>query len=202
MAGNGYAEAVRLGLTTAVVPDSNPPRGYTDEEIVAILHTLTSSDIPVDSLASLLREEELLKWTAEKYVGSIQQLVLANPNNSQLVAGVDDLKSTVFGQSAKKLRTTEPYWAGRVWAIVSMIVALIPDTEGIVEKVYALDGGRPYKDLTVEQFAAQRTAAEIEASATEARNELMAAFYGYLNAIGTSEQADRKADLLTALEAG
>lgn len=159
MSGNGYAEAVRLGLTTAIVPDSNPERGYTDEEIVAILHTLTISDIPVDSLASLLREEGLLLWTGEKYVGSIQNLVVAQANNLQLVAGVDELKSSVFGQSAKKLRTTEPKWAGKVWAIVSAIVALIPDTDGIVEKVYALDGGRIYKDLTVEQFAAQRTAA-------------------------------------------
>lgn len=159
MSGNGYAEAVRLGLTTAIVPDSHPDRGYTDEEIVAILHTLTSSDIPVDSLASLLREEGLLLWTGEKYVGSIQNLVVAQANNLQLVAGVDELKSSVFGQSAKKLRTTEPKWAGKVWAIVSAIVALIPDTDGIVEKVYALDGGRVYKDLTVPEFAAQRTAA-------------------------------------------
>ena len=195
-----YQAAVNLGLTTAVVPGSNPPRGYTDAEIVDILHTLTSSDIPVESLASLLREENLLKWTGEKYVGSIQALVLANASNATLVDAIDELKSTVFGQSAKKLRTTEPFWAGKVWAIVSMIVGLIPDTAGIVEKVYALDGGRPYKDLTVEQFAAQRAAFENAAITVTKCNERRALYDAFENAVGTSEQAERTADLVEALE--
>jgi len=196
-----YQAAVNLGLTTAIVPGSNPPRGYTDAEIVDILHTLTSSDIPVESLASLLREENLLKWTGEKYVGSIQALVLANAANATLVDAIDELKSTVFGQSAKKLRTTEPFWAEKVWAIVSMIVGLIPDTAGIVEKVYALDGGRPYKDLTVEQFAAQRTAAEIEAALTAARIERRALYDAFENAVGTSEQAEKIGEMRTMLDA-
>ena len=165
---SGYLKAEQLGLTTAIVPGSNPERGYTDAEIVAILQTLTTSDIAVDALASLLREEGLLLWTGERYVGSIQNLAVAQSNNLQLIAGIDELKSSVFGQSAKKLRTTEPKWAGKVWAIVSAIVALIPDTEGIVDKVYDLDGGRPYKTLTAEQFAAQRTAATAIASKTDA----------------------------------
>jgi hypothetical protein len=186
---NGYEKAQALNLTG------------TDAEIVTVLKTLTSSDIPVDSLASLLREESLLKWTAEKYVGSIQALVLANSDNVALVDAIDELKSTVFGQSAKKLRTTEPFWAGKVWSIVSMIVGLIPDTAGIVEKVYALDGGRPYKDLTVEQFAAQRTTAENEATTLAARNERRALYDAFENAIGTSEQSEKISEMRTMLNA-
>jgi len=145
---NGYEKAQALGLTG------------TDAEIVAVLKTLTTSDIPVKSLARLLREEGLLLWTGEKYVGSIQTLVSSPGANQQFVDGIDELKSAVFGGSAETLLTTVPQWAAKVWAIVSAIVALVPDTAGIVEKVYALDGGRPYKDLTAQQFAAQRTAAE------------------------------------------
>lgn len=144
---NGYEKSVALSLTG------------TDAEKVAVLKTLTASDIPVQSLARLLREEGLLLWTGEKYRGSIQTLVSTPGVAQQFVDGIDELKSAVFGGSAETLLTTVPKWAGKVWAIVSAIVALVPDTEGIVEKVYALDGGRPYKDLTVEQFAAQRTAA-------------------------------------------
>ena len=144
---NGYEKAQALGLTG------------TDAEVVAVLQTLTTSDIPVKSLARLLREEGLLLWTGEKYVGSIQALVTAPVVNEQFVAGIDELKSAVFGGSAETLLTTVPQWAAKVWAIVSAIVALVPDTAGIVEKVYALDGGRPYKDLTLQQFAAQRTTA-------------------------------------------
>lgn len=145
---NGYEQSVALNLAG------------TDAEKVAILKTLTVSDIPVRSLACLLREEGLLLWTGEKYTGSIQTLVSAPGANQQFVDGIDELKSAVFGGSAETLLTTVPKWAGKVWAIVSAIVALVPDTEGIVEKVYALDGGRPHKDLTVQEFAAQRTAAE------------------------------------------
>ena len=187
---NGYQKSEALGLTG------------TDAEKVAILKTLTVSDIPVKSLARLLREEGLLKWTGEKYVGSIQDLVNTQGIPTQFIDGIDDLKSAVFGGSAETLLTTVPFWAGKVWSIISAIVALVPDTEGIVEKVYALDGGRPYKDLTVEQFATQRTEYDAAAAATAARNELTATFHAYLNAIGTNEQADRKADLLEALEAG
>lgn len=132
----------------------------TDAAKVAILQTLTVSDIPTKSLARLLREESLLLWTGDKYVGSIQTLATSQGANPQFVAGIDELKSAVFGGSAESLLTTVPEWSVKVWSIVSAIVSLVPDTAGLIDRVYALDGGRPYKDLTVEQFAAQRTAAE------------------------------------------
>lgn len=130
----------------------------TDAQKVAILQTLTVADIPTKSLARLLREESLLLWTGEKYVGSIQTLVTSHGADPQFVAGIDELKSAVFGGSAESLLTTVPKWSVKVWAIVSAIVALVPDTAGLIDRVYALDGGRPYKDLSVEEFAAQRTA--------------------------------------------
>lgn len=140
----------------------------TDAAKVAILQTLTVSDIPTKSLARLLREESLLLWTGEKYVGSIQTLVASQGANPQFVAGIDELKSAVFGGSAESLLTTVPKWATKVWSIVSAIVALVPDTAGLIDRVYALDGCRPYKDLTVQEFAAQRTAAESIALKTTA----------------------------------
>lgn len=132
----------------------------TDAQKVAILQTLTVYDIPAKSLARLLREESLLLWTGEKYVGSIQTLVTSQGANAQFVAGIDELKSAVFGGSADSLLTTVPKWSVKVWSIVSEIVALVPDTAGLIDRVYALNGGRPYKDLTAQEFAAQRSEAE------------------------------------------
>lgn len=140
----------------------------TDAQKVAILQTLTVSDIPTKSLARLLREENLLLWTGEKYVGSIQSLVTSQGAHPEFVAGIDELKSAVFGGSAESLLTTVPKWSVKVWQIVSAIVAIVPDTAGLIDRVYGLSGGRPHKDLTVDQFAEQRTAAESLAIKTAA----------------------------------
>lgn len=154
---NAYEKSVALELTG------------TDAEQVAILQTLTISDISTRALARLLREESLLLWTGEKYVGSIETVVKAEGASEAFVAGIDELKSAVFGGSAESVLTTVPKWSQKVWAIVSAIVALVPDAAGLIDRVYALDGGRPYKDLTAEQFAAQRTAA---AEATQLADDI------------------------------
>ena len=99
------------------------------------------------------------------------------------------------------MATTDPNWAPTVFQVISSIAGVTANVQETIDSFYALDGGRPYKDLTVEQFAAQRTAAETEAATIAARNALTAVFHAYLNAIGTSEQFDMKTDLLDALEA-
>ncbi len=197
---SGYQKAVDLGLTTAIVPGSNPERGYTDEEIVAILHTLTVHDIPVESVRTWFREKELwLERSTGQMFGPLQDAYEQAPQQAK--DGLDYLYDAVFAKSAKFLRTTEPVWAQKAFGLVQLILALSPGSSGLVDSFYALDGGRPYKDLTVEQFAAQRAAAETEAANTAKRNQLTASFHAYLNAIGTSEQSDRKAELLAELEA-
>jgi hypothetical protein len=71
----------------------------------------------------------------------------------------------------------------------------------LVDSFYALDGGRPYKDLTVQDFAAQRTAASeetvkatIRAIATTQVNEVINP------AIATGIQADIVSALRSAAD--
>jgi hypothetical protein len=145
----------------------------TDAEIVAVLQSLTVADIPCRHVARLLREESLLLWTGEKYRGAIQQAVLTPGVPVEFVDGIDELKSALFGGSAEYLQTTVPQWAGKVAAIMEAIGRVLPHTAGLVDRVYALDGGRPWKDVTIEEFAKQREAAakQAESDAAQAKDQ-------------------------------
>lgn len=184
---NSYEKSVALNLTG------------TDAEKVAILQTLTVADIPIGSVRTWFRENELwMERSTGEMFGPLQSAYAQASQEAK--DGLDYLYDTVFKKSADYLRTTQPVWAQKAFGLVQLILTLSPGASGLVDSFYALDGGRPYKDLTVDQFAAQRTAAETEAATIAARIALTAAFHAYLNAIGTSEQADRKSDLLNALE--
>lgn len=189
---NGYEKSVALSLTG------------TDAEKVAILQTLTTSDILGTKLGKWLGERNLLSWDGDKnapWFGLLQDLVDAGSITGTALAGIRQLKAVLIGPRGDGLETTSPIWAPIVFQTISGIAQVSDDAAAMIDSFYALDGGRPYKDLTVQEFAAQRTAAESEAAAASTRNMLTLSFHAYLNAIGTSEQADRKAELLTALEA-
>lgn len=154
---SGYQKAVELGLTVAIKPGTDPERGCTDAEIVGILQTLTVADIPIGSVRTWFRENEL--WMERSTGEMFGPLQAAYAQASQEAKdGLDYLYDTVFKKSADYLRTTQPVWAQKAFGLVQLILALSPGASGLVDSFYSLDGGRPYKDLTVEQFAAQRTA--------------------------------------------
>ena len=160
---SGYLKAVDLGLTVAIKPGTDPARVYTDEEIVAILHTLTVHDIPVESVRTWFREKELwLERSTGEMFGPLQ--VAYEQAQQDAKDGLDYLYDAVFARSAEYLRTTEPVWAQKAFELVELILALSPGASGLVDSFYALDGGRPYKDLTVQEFAEQRTAAQAKES--------------------------------------
>ena len=187
---NGYEKSVALSLTG------------TDAEKVAILKTLTVSNIAVDAVRVWLRENLLWFRTSPTTMGGSIQAVLESaqtPTETKQQLGL--FWSAVFGDGAQNLLTTVPTWAGLVWQIIQGLTQAAPDAAALVDSFYALDGGRPYKDLTVEEFAAQRTAAEAEAAATSARNERLALFNAFQNAVGTSEQAEKIAEMRTMLDA-
>lgn len=187
---NGYEKSVALNLTGP------------DAEKVAILQTLTVSNIAVDAVCVWLRENLLWFRTSPTTMGgSIQAVLEAAETPTETKQQLGLFWSAVFGDGAQNLLTTVPTWAGLVWQIIQGLTQAAPDAAALVDSFYALDGGRPYKDLTVEQFAAQRTAAEIEAAATAARNERLALFNAFQNAIGTSEQAEKVAEMRTMLDA-
>lgn len=187
---NGYEKAQSLNLAG------------TDAEIVAVLKALTVSNIAVDAVRVWLRENLLwFRSSPTTMGGAIQQVIdsPSTPEETKQQLGI--FWSAVFGDGAQNLLTTVPTWAGLVWQIIQGLTQAAPDAAALVDSFYALDGGRPYKDLTVQELVAQRTAAETEAASTAARNERFALFNAFQNAVGTSEQTARKADLIAALEA-
>ena len=149
---NGYEKSVALELTG------------TDAEKVAILRTLTVSNIAVNAVRIWLRENLLWFRTSPTTMGgAIQQVINSDQTPAETKQQLGIFWSTVFGDGAQNLLTTVPTWAGLVWQIIQGLTAASPDAAALVDSFYALDGGRPYKDLTVEQFAAQRETAEAAA---------------------------------------
>jgi hypothetical protein len=187
---NGYEKSVALNLTG------------TDAEKVAILKTLTVSNIAVDAVRVWLRENLLwFRSSPTTMGGTIQQVIDSDQTPDETKQELGIFWSAVFGDGAQNLLTTVPTWAGLVWTIIQGLTQAAPDAAALVDSFYALDGGRPYKDLTVQKFAAQRTAAETNAAVTSARNERRALYDAFENAVGTSEQAEKIAEMRTMLDA-
>lgn len=202
---NGYEKAVSAGLTTAIKPGTDPARGYTDEEIVAILQTLTTTDIIGAKLGKWLGERQLLSWDGSGWFGLLQTLIDNGTITGAALDGIRELKAVLVGPRGDGLETTSPVWAPIVFQTISGIAQVSNDAAAMIDSFYALDGGRPYKDLTVEQFAAQRATAETEAAQAAERLALRTRLDTIWNQIGTSEQADGIADLRAIadeLEAG
>lgn len=130
----------------------------TPQQIVAVLRALSQENIPAARLRRWLSDNELLSFDGSGWFGKLEEVALS----ADLTMGIRLLKERVL--SGDPVRTAEPAFAPRVLRIVQGVAAAVPAIAGLVDSFYALDGGRPFKDLTVEQFEAQRTAAEIDAA--------------------------------------
>jgi hypothetical protein len=128
----------------------------TDSEVVSTLQTLSSSDITADSVREWLRRNSLLAWDGSAWFGTLQDMILAGTLAPDLVIGIRNLKALMLG--GQKLATTDPTTAVTVWAVVSGIAALVGgDQSATIDSFYALDGGRPFKALTVTEYQSQRS---------------------------------------------
>lgn len=98
--------------------------------------------------------------------------------------------------------TTDANYSAPFWAMAQAVAGGqgMPSAADF-SAVAALGGGWLFAELTVEQFAAQRTAAQEDATATAKKNLRHQLFDAFENAVGTSEQAARTADLIAELEA-
>ena len=161
---NGYEKAQSLGLPSATFPDSDPPRPYTDAEIVAVLKTLTVSDIPTKALGKWLGERNLLSWDGSGWFGTLQTLLDAGQITGTAADGIRQLKAVLVGPRGDGLETTSPLWAGLVFQTISGIAQASQDAAALIDSFYALDGGRPYKDLDEPTYAAQKAAAQASAA--------------------------------------
>jgi hypothetical protein len=139
----------------------------TDAEIVATLQTLSRSNIAASSVRRWLRQDRdpaLLAYDGSAWFGVLQDMLQAGQLSAGMQAGLRDLKALML--EGGDLRTTQPGPAGRVYAVVTGIAQILGgDQSETIDSFYRLDGGRPFKDLTAEAYAAQKAdAARIAAA--------------------------------------
>jgi len=144
----------------------------------------------------------------ERWIGTLQNLkaALVAMDQAAAVTAYDTWFSHVTNPRQTHWDTSQPQYAAGFWAMRSTFADGdgMPSSEDFAA-VASLGGGWMFSELTVEQFAAQRTTAETEAVTTSARNERRALYDAFENAIGTNEQAEKIAEIramLDALEAG
>lgn len=130
----------------------------TDAEIVAVLRTLSQSNIAASSVRTWLRQDRdpvLLAYDGSAWYGTLEEMLQAGQLPTAMVNGLRDLKALML--EGGLLRTTQPGPAGRVYAVVTGIAQILGgDQSETIDSFYRLDGGRPFKDLTAEQFAQQK----------------------------------------------
>ena len=164
---NAYEKAQQLGLTG------------TDSEIVAILKStgLTSRPIVLAELLFLLNFRGMLTKLVsnnadEKWTGSVLAMKAAIAADPVATAHVDRWLSHITNPRNTHWDTTDANYSAPFWAM-SQAVAGGPGMPSVADfaAVAALGGGWLFADLTVEQFAAQRTVSEAAQSQQEFQSE-------------------------------
>ena len=173
---NAYEKSVSLGLTG------------TDAEIVATLKAtgVTARPVKLDELLFLLNNRGMLVRlirpadTGEKWAGTVVNMVLAlNSSGDPLqAAAVNQWFSHITNDRNNLCDTTQAAFSSPFWALSQALagVPTMPSGEDFAA-VAALGGGWLFADLTIEQFAAQRTAAE----ASQEQQALQSEWVAWLN---------------------
>lgn len=198
---SAYQKSIDLGLTG------------TDAEKVASLRAtgLTLRPIDLDDLLFLLNNRGMLVRlirpadTGEKWAGTVVNMVLALNTNGDpaQAAAVNQWFSHITNDRNNLFDTTQVAFSAPFWALSQALADLpgMPSAEDFAA-VAALGGGWLFADLTVEQFAAQRTAAQ----AAEARDALQSEWVALQNdggintALSAGDRAALKAALAAAIE--
>ena len=154
---NAYEKAVALGLTTATAPGSDPPRPFTAAEIVSQLHALTSGAIPIDRVTHWFDQEHLAAYDPIDgvWTGSLVDVVKNPATPAPLVAGLRKLFVHIAKRGSLTIDTRDLEFAVEVYTMLGYLIQMGVVTAEQRDAFYALDGGRPYKNLTVEQYEQQ-----------------------------------------------
>jgi hypothetical protein len=167
---NAYQRAQSLNLTG------------TDAEIVAKLQTVTAGPISLAYLMELLNFRGMLRKTdglngQERWIGTLPNLkaALIALNQTASVAAYEMWFSHVTNPRQTSWDTTIPDYSAPFAAMKTAFA----DQEGMPTSadfaaVVDLGGGKPYENLTVEQYQSQKTAAESEAAKDTLRTSLQA----------------------------
>ena len=158
---NAYETAVATGLTTAIVPGSDPERGYTPAEIVAILQTLTVSPISVAKAIHYFDQHNLgaIDPIENTWTGKLVDIARNENMPTELREGLRQLFRHLAKRDSEVVDTTDTTIAVQTANLLVVLVQLGAITTNERDAFYALDGGRPWLDLTVEQYETQAAAA-------------------------------------------
>lgn len=151
---NGYQKSLQLQLSGTVT------------EKVAKLHTLTKGPIPIANVLQWFDEQNLAELDPidNAWVGSLVNVVKNPQTPAPLAAGLRKLFVHLAKRTSQTVDTTDLAVAIEVWTLLGYLIQIGVVTVDQRDSFYLLDGGRPYKDLTVQEFAAQQAAAEAEQS--------------------------------------
>lgn len=140
----------------------------TDQEKVDVLKTLTANPIRLDYLLEMLNFRGMLRKTdgsqgQERWVGTLQNLkaALIALNLTEKVTAYEMWFSHVTNPRQVTWDTRFHQWAAAFYAMEQSFAGQpnMP-SQADFDAVVTLGGGRPYLSTTVEQFAAQRSAAQ------------------------------------------
>lgn len=150
---NAYEHSNSLGLTG------------TDAEIVAVLQTLGARDVSSQEIATWMLESRLWIVLPDGHAGTLYDLY-AKTEDPQIKAGLGEWYASTLGGQAITIRATDPAIAARIAGIAGLIAVAIPDGQRLTGEFYEILG-RPYAELTVDEFAKDREAAKAAATAEE-----------------------------------
>lgn len=205
---NAYKKAQSLGITgtdaeavsalqaiTLHVRDAYITGGPVDTPSKNILHLLTARH-------RVMGMNELQQWSGS--------LIAAEAGNAGIKTIMDILRTQLQVNDTKALCSADPEAAQMVNSLTAVVGALTGKLAQVTAEVALLTGGRigaQFADLTVEQFAAQRVAAETVAakaaleSIADARYTQFAAGYSAVKAQIESGTLTTNAAVVAALGA-
>jgi len=140
----------------------------------------------------------------ERWIGTLQNLkaALVAMDQAAAVTAYDTWFSHVTNPRQTHWDTSQPQYAAGFWAMKLSFAdgEGMPSTEDFAA-VASLGGGWMFSELTVEQFATQRTDTETKVATIIARNNRRSLYDTFENAIGTSEQPAKIIEMRTMLDA-
>lgn len=151
---NAYEKSIALGLTG------------TDAEQVAILQSITRGPISVANVIQYFDEQDLgeLDPIDNAWTGTLVDIIRNDQMPLELRSGLRDLFKHLAKRTSETVDTTDPTVALQTATLLGVLIQIGIITTEQRDAFYALDSGRPYKELTVEQFSQQQTEAEAVAA--------------------------------------
>jgi len=139
------------------------------QEIVNRLVAITNGKIPIIKVIDFLEENALATLDGFSYVwsGPLVDVAKHPETPSLLSAGLTSLFKHLARRDSVSIDTTSPAYAVQTLQMLTVLLQMQLVTENQVSAFYNLDGGRPFANLTVEQYLLDKDAYEADEAAKE-----------------------------------